>query len=334
MAKPKRESDCYSYKKYTNNYDDDYDDDYDNYYDNDDNCDDDCKEVENIILSFGKNNKYQTGHNINKINIYNPQIIQFNLKSNPNPISIGTGFDHSGMIDNNGNVILWGDNTNHQISNYKSSSYLLPHQLSLQMKIKQIALSGNSSLFLDISGKVWNAGGGGNNNNNLNLIKFPFIKRNEYIKFIECGYQHFGAISNYNNIYLWGNNRYNQLGLGYKYKHLSYIDSPILLSWKTGIIKCKMGRWHTLILDENGYIYSCGWGRFGVLGLNNTYNQSTFQYIPVKTAKHDNHNDNDYDDEDLRIIDIECGAVHSCCVTEYGQIYIGSREIWPMWIRK
>ena len=64
-----------------------------------------------------------------------------------------------------------------------------------------------------------------------------------------------------------------------------------------------MGRWHTLILDENGDIWSCGWGRFGVLGLGDTRNHSEFQYVAIGNGV----------DSNETVIDIQCGAVHNCC---------------------
>ena len=105
MAQPKRGKKYgYNYNEHSNDYDDDYKE----------------KNVEeNIILSFGKNNKYQTGHNNNKKNIYSPQQMIFS-DANTNPISIATGFDHSGMIDADGNVVLWGDNATQQISDKES----------------------------------------------------------------------------------------------------------------------------------------------------------------------------------------------------------------------
>ena len=111
---------------------------------------DDEKEKQNqaqtshhIVLSFGKNNKFQTGHNI-KNNIFSPTVIK--LKKETNPIFIASGFDHSGIIDTFGNVTLWGNNGQHQISNCNKSPHVLPHRLSFSMHITQIAATSDSSV--------------------------------------------------------------------------------------------------------------------------------------------------------------------------------------------
>eukprot|EP01084_Bolivina_argentea_P054524 99979_1 len=260
---------------------------------------------QNVVLSFGKNDKFQTGHKI-KNNIFKPLMITSNHMTNP--IYIATGFDHSGIIDTNGKAILWGDNSSQQISNYKYSSKILPHTLSLSMKVTQIALSSNSSLFLDSFGNVWTVGA---NSNDLSCIKFPFNTKKETINSISCGYQHYAALSNRGKLYLWGNNKYSQLGLSSAYQKKNYIISPMLLQWQTDIIKCVLGRWHSLILTANGSVYSCGWGRFGVLGLGNTYNQNEFKRVYVTK-------------NDLVVSDIKCGAVHSCCVAN-GNVYVWGR---------
>eukprot|EP01083_Nonionella_stella_P300664 1027678_1 len=111
----------------------------------------------NIVLSFGKNNKLQTGHMTNK-NVFQPQILF--LDNLTNVISIAAGFDHSGVVDISGNVTLWGDNKYNQISSTNRAPYVKPHSLSLSANIRQIALASNASLFLDDSGNAWGIGNG------------------------------------------------------------------------------------------------------------------------------------------------------------------------------
>lgn len=191
-----------------------------------------------IVLSFGKNDKLQTAHNWNS-NVSEPQIVNFSANTQDTDlVYIAAGFDHSGAIDQNGNVILWGDNTQHQISNRKSK-YLLPQHLTFRSSVVSMALSGSNSLFLDEHGTVWNMG----SNTKLSPIQFPFRhksrnsgnsnsakkqKSNECITSIHCGYRHFGAISNLNRLYLWGNNQYGQCGV----KKMKNVTKPKLMDFR------------------------------------------------------------------------------------------------------
>eukprot|EP01083_Nonionella_stella_P177789 625933_1 len=268
----------------------------------------------NIVLSFGKNNALQTGHMTNK-NVFQPQILF--LDNLTNVISIAAGFDHSGVVDISGNVTLWGDNKYNQISSTNRAPYVKPHSLSLSANIRQIALASNASLFLDDRGKVWGIGNGTTRKNDKNvcLINFPFAKSSgECVENICCGYQHFGAISNYNNLYVWGNNTKGQCGLGND--GYRFVSKPTLVYFKSKIAKCAMGRWHTLALTKQGHMYSCGWGRFGVLGLNDFDGRNSFEYVAVRNAKNN---------KTLLVSDIKCGAVHNCCIVKGHRCYVWGR---------
>eukprot|EP01083_Nonionella_stella_P240897 841712_1 len=134
------------------------------------------------------------------------------------------------------------------------------------------------------------------------------------------------------------------------------------------IVKIRTGSAHSLFLDISGNVYSCGWNRFGQLGLSHTRNENIptiIQYfITNKIEIHDiacgsrhnlaidaynrvyawgNNNAKQCDPksdtlqfmvptlisafQDIVIKRIECGAWHSCVVTEDGKYYLfGSQQ--------
>ncbi|XP_047109429.1 secretion-regulating guanine nucleotide exchange factor isoform X2 [Schistocerca piceifrons] len=106
----------------------------------------------------------------------------------------------------------------------------------------------------------------------------------------------------------WGANTYGQLGVGYKSElcaepvevRAPTID-PKLLTRLCG------GGGHTLILDKNGNIYSCGWNNKGQLGRSVEEQATSFEHIAALSGHH--------------IIDISCGWETSFALTRDGKLF-------------
>lgn len=122
---------------------------------------------------------------------------------------------------------------------------------------------------------------------------------------IACGYQHIMFISQ-SNVYAMGLNNYGQCGIEQSTK---IVNKPNKIELPDNFIvkDVQCGERHTLILSDDGCIYTLGSNEYGQCGtLSNTDNHIP---KPMEYIKH------------LKIEKISCGALHSILLDEYGDVY-------------
>ncbi|KAI6659297.1 hypothetical protein LOD99_14968 [Oopsacas minuta] len=111
-------------------------------------------------------------------------------------------------------------------------------------------------------------------------------------------------------LYSWGNNYTFNLGVGTgDSKQL-----PVLVKGvdKTVIKKIVLSKYHSVILDENGSVFSCGIGKGCRLGHGNDETYLSFKFIQTLREK---------------IIDISAGNSHTLFLSDQGYLYAcGSNE--------
>eukprot|EP01124_Arcella_intermedia_P003041 TRINITY_DN11657_c0_g1_i2.p2 TRINITY_DN11657_c0_g1~~TRINITY_DN11657_c0_g1_i2.p2 ORF type:complete len:320 (-),score=90.01 TRINITY_DN11657_c0_g1_i2:1221-2102(-) len=139
-------------------------------------------------------------------------------------------------------------------------------------KIVEVACGALHALLLDNTGKVYSYGE--NTTGQLGVVKVSLKEEIKYpqlisvledqvITTIACGGNHSIAITNTSEIWVWGSNKYGQIGLEMKYK---MVQVPLKMKWefeKPVFVTC--GDYHTLIATENE-LYSFGKGSNGQLG--------------------------------------------------------------------
>jgi alpha-tubulin suppressor-like RCC1 family protein len=101
-----------------------------------------------------------------------------------------------------------------------------------------------------------------------------------------------------------GDNSYGQLGIG-NYTPSIYQFTPAITSFSSPIKKISCGEFHTVVLLENGQIWSTGYNHAGQLGIGsfNTVNQ----FIQATTS--------------VQFVDVACGGLFTLAVTSTGQVY-------------
>ncbi|VEN45702.1 unnamed protein product [Callosobruchus maculatus] len=110
-------------------------------------------------------------------------------------------------------------------------------------------------------------------------------------------------------LYCWGANSYGQLGLGYKSdgelepKEVSLTNCDLKVE---NIISVAGGAGHTLILDNQGCIYCCGWNSKGQLGLSD----DTLKLTQIEILK------------EYKIVQISCGWDFSAAISECGKQFV------------
>lgn len=117
---------------------------------------------------------------------------------------------------------------------------------------------------------------------------------------VYAGYDSRAAISSNGDVYVWGSNRNNRLGVTG-----SSITTPTKVSGLPAIQGVAFGRDFTLFLDTSGNVWSVGLGSKGSLGLGNTTNQTTPIQIPSLS----------------KVSKIAAGYYDSFAITETGKVY-------------
>lgn len=118
-----------------------------------------------------------------------------------------------------------------------------------------------------------------------------------------------------NKIYACGNSSRGRLGNG-----IADVPQPkfteIMDLHEIDVAAIKTSNHHTLILTDNGDVYSWGWNGYGQLGYStnskNTDLEKSFGSLPRKIAFL----------EGEEVTNISCSKIHSCAITAQGRIYM------------
>ncbi|XP_012229617.2 secretion-regulating guanine nucleotide exchange factor-like isoform X1 [Linepithema humile] len=158
--------------------------------------------------------------------------------------------------------------------------------------IKKIVGGAGHTLILDSDGRVYSCGlndkgqTGHNNIKQRNILTFQRICALEHqvVTDVCCGWDSSAALTKDGELYVWGSNRYGQLGLDPAvFSSISY-PRRILINEK--IKHVSMGLRHTAVVTENHELYICGANNRGQLGLINSETMepytllSTFTKVP------------------------------------------------------
>lgn len=238
-------------------------------------------------------------------------------------IEMSIGDNHMAALDSDGRVYTWGTyrdlNGSLQFKpNKKEEKQLEPEIMSelKKDKIIQIASGENSTLALNSTGKIyiWGVYRYNHKSSTRNSVKSSYLlpakvySKEFFIKVYSGSFHHFG-VSKKNELFAWGLNNYGQLG----FESEENIALPHKVELLNGI-KIKEvdgGFHHSMLLTEDGNVYSWGRGDYGQLGHGNAENVTqpklieTFESLP----------------EDNRVIHISCGDNHSTAVTKLGDVY-------------
>jgi alpha-tubulin suppressor-like RCC1 family protein len=179
--------------------------------------------------------------------------------------------------------------------------------------------------FLSEEGKVYSCGkndygqlGLGHNNTIITPQQNINDFGNKKIKLIDSG-EHTIFLDNNGKVYSCGLNNYGQLGLD----HNNNENTPQQITSNNfgnkEIVYIACGRYHTIFLDNNGKIYSCGLNNYGQLGLG-----YTSESIPETTPKEVTYFKSD--GRNINIVVISAGEYTSVFVDDNGYTYTCGRN--------
>lgn len=192
---------------------------------------------------------------------------------------------HVLALTREGQVYSWGYNSFGEVGNGREDNTLIPTLITLKFRIIDIACGSHHSLALTDTGKVY--GWGHNDNGQVghilsgctaSIIDLP-LTHNKVVS-ISCGHNHSMAITNYGEVYGWGDNGVGQLGRN----SYSNYAAPELVKQLVGVVITKVvcGYAHTLALSDEGGLYAWGSNGYGQLGLGDKLETSVCKklFIP------------------------------------------------------
>ena len=155
---------------------------------------------------------------------------------NEKAIDIASGHDHVVILTENGNVYTFGVGEFGQLGR-------------IERKDLDSVLE-NRELFLKPG-----------------LVMFERLEESEKLTKVFAGNHSSYAITSYGNLYSWGLNDYNQLGLENTHTGLGVLV-PVKVPLNFKVKQVASGVQHLLLLDEESNVYSCGFACWGLLGLS------------------------------------------------------------------
>jgi alpha-tubulin suppressor-like RCC1 family protein len=203
--------------------------------------------------------------------------------------AIACGTAHTVFLTNDGKVYSCGANASGQLSLGDKTNRNTPQLISAlnSLTISAIACGSYYNVFLTNDGKVYSCGDNiygqlGLGNITQQITPQPITGLNSFIiSRIACGYAHTLFLTNDGKVYFCGWNYFGQLGLGNSGTGTDQTTPQListLNSLTISVIRC--GHYHTLIITNEGEVYSCGFNSDGQLALGNTIDKTTLTIIP------------------------------------------------------
>ena len=284
------------------------------------------------IYSSGSNSFGQLGigKNINETKIFK----KINI-SNCNYICCGYSYTLAKTMDNN--MYSWGAGGNGRLGQGHNKDIYYPTKLPYDFKpILNFCAGSIHTICLTSNGNIYSWGQkyytGHNNKEDVLLPRKLIINNNDSIKIYRIGVgiggYHTIAITEYNEIYSWGHNRVGQLGISPEKNimkndtdsGLTVIPLPTKINQNLdkylNILQIACGWGHTIILYENGSVWTCGRNYRGQLGIDKSicHENETTHYMDTLTEI--------LFFKDKKIIHVFAGGEYSGAVDDNGDVYM------------
>ena len=242
--------------------------------------------TDGTIYAWGKNEYGQLG---NDSTTNSPVPVAVKTAGTPMAgktiIQIHAGYEHSLALASDGTVYAWGRNNSGQLGKNDATDTHIPaavQTLGTPMAgkvIVQLAAGNSQSMALASDGTVytwgWNQYGQlGNGTTTNSRIPVAVVTTGtplagKTISQIAAGNAHALAMTDDGAIYSWGWNQYGQLGNGTTTNSripVAVVTTGTPLAGKTIIQITSGGSPNSLVLADDGAMYTWGWGQYGQLG--------------------------------------------------------------------
>ena len=282
----------------------------------------DCGYYHTIILkndgsvwSCGYNTYGQLG--LNSTTNYT-SFTQVTTNINNDVKQISCGYQHTFILKNDGSVWSCGINSSGQLGlgtsgsdTYQTTFTQVTTNINNDVEEVICAGTGNHTFIIKNDGSVWSCGK--NNYGQLGLndttdrTTFTQVTTNinNDVEQISCGGGHTFIIKNDGSVWGSGYNTYGGLGLDDTTNRTSFTQVTYNINNDVKQIAC--GAYHTVILKNDGSVYSCGYNRYGRLGLGDTTDRTTFTQVTTNI-----NND---------VKEVVCGTYHTFILKNDGSVW-------------
>ena len=230
------------------------------------------------LYSFGCNDCGQLGLG-NTENYFSPKKIE--TITDIQFVECGSTF--SFCKSNNNEIFCWGSNSKSQLGIGNTINQHLPYKcIDYPDNVVNIKCGDNHTLVLTSNQEVFSCGI--NTEGQLgrfvdfrSLSSLGKISTLQEIIRIECGANHSICIDIHDNLYVFGDNNYGQIGLGFKKKSATPVKHDL-----SNVIDVSRGGCHTFVKTSNNEIYAFGRSDFGCLGEERSESR---QVLPIRVLK-------------------------------------------------
>ncbi|XP_048350041.1 X-linked retinitis pigmentosa GTPase regulator [Sphaerodactylus townsendi] len=199
---------------------------------------------------------------------------------------LAAGSYTSAALTEDGQLFMWGDNSEGQIGLADEANVCFPHQVDVGKPVSWISCGYYHSALITRDGELYAFGEPENGKLGLSPEQ---LKNNRIPQFVSgisgrvnkvsCGGGHTVALAE-GDVYTFGLGQYGQLGHGTFIFETS--EPKIVDLGRHKICNIASGENHTALITENGLMYTFGDGRHGKLGLGEE--NYTNQFVPTLCA--------------------------------------------------
>ncbi|KAJ4431736.1 hypothetical protein ANN_20338 [Periplaneta americana] len=201
---------------------------------------------------------------------------------------LSAGCLSSAALTVNGQVYVWGSNSDGQLGLPETSECLSPVLLPFDQRIVHISCGYYHTAFVTESGALYTCGESESGKLGLpdsltNITTPQKVTLAVPVKSVYCGGNHTIALTVDGEVYAFGNNFNGQLGLGAEVTQFILPTKVISLEGLM-VTTVSCGESHTAFVTDRGGLYTCGESRHGKL-CNEQDNNNQSVPVPMKASK-------------------------------------------------
>eukprot|EP00899_Mesostigma_viride_P006853 jgi/Mesvir1/16169/Mv08436-RA.1 len=226
-------------------------------------------EANGALLSWGRNQNGQLGLG-HTTDILRPRVVELMADV---PVAVAAcGAEHSVVASRSGAVYSWGWNKYGNLGLGDMTDRNVPHLVDALegVDVRKVACGWRHSMALTDESRLYTFGwsfygqlGHGDNVDRPRPMLLAYFKGRNIVQ-AAGGWRHSGVVLDDGSVYLWGWNKFGQLGLG----HNEDRNTPVQVVLPGESVKSLTCGWrHTAVLTQRGHVYAWGRNNSGQLGI-------------------------------------------------------------------